>query len=53
MKKKIDIVGLILDLQVRKERLEKDFQQARDEMYEAQGAAGEIECLIYKLEEMK
>lgn len=52
MKKKLDIKGLILDLQVKMERKKEEAQDARDVMYEAEGAAGEIQLLIWRLEGM-
>lgn len=52
MKKKPDITGLILDLTVMMEKKEEEARQHRDEWYEAQGAAGELQVVIWKLEEM-
>lgn len=51
--KKRDLEGLIYDLEIKKGRLEEQYRQHRDEMYEAEGAIGEVQLLIWKLEKFK
>lgn len=49
--KKADLEWLIRELEMKKERLEETARQHRDDMKEAEGAAGEVQVLIWKLEE--
>lgn len=48
--KKSDLQSLIYDLTRKKEKLEEDCRELRDQMYEAQGSCGELQLLIWKLE---
>lgn len=50
---KKELKTLIYDLTVKMERYEEQYRQHRDEMYEAEGAMGELQLLIWKLEKME
>ena len=50
---KKDIDQLIYELTVKMEKYEEDAREARDQMYEAEGAAGELQLVIWKLEKLK
>jgi len=46
------IKTLIRELTCKKEKLDEDYQTARDEMYELEGQRGELQLVIWRLEEM-
>ncbi len=48
---KKQLQDLIYELSVKMEKKEEEARQHRDDMHHADGAAGEIQCLIWKLEE--
>lgn len=51
--KKTDIAGLIYSIETKMEKLEEESLEARDRMSEADGAYGELQLILWKLEKMK
>lgn len=49
--KQTDLKSFIHELEIKMEKFEEDERQLRDHMHEARGAAGEIQLMIWKLEE--
>lgn len=52
-KPKLDLHSLICQLTVKMERKQEEARQACNDMFEANGAAGELQCIIWKLGEFK
>jgi len=44
---------LIYELEIKKEKYEESARQLREEQNEAEGAAGELQLIIWKLEKFK
>jgi hypothetical protein len=51
--KKTDISDLIYYIEIKMEKLQEESLEARDMMSEADGAYGELQLMLWKLEKMK
>ena len=51
--KKTDIADLIYSIEIKMEKLEDESLEARERMNEADGAYGELQLMLWKLEKMK